>query len=171
MSIRFCLKILLTAILISVCFQPALTQESVLIRSTLSAGTPSGSVFFNRSKIYSLQSIGQASVIGSFSKSKLILRQGFLQPDEFREIRTEPVKLKADIYPNPFLNSFTISFVEEIKDNLTVTLYSINGVFSYSGKFAPLQKITINPGAIPPGLYIIIVWNGKQQYTSGVIKK
>jgi hypothetical protein len=171
MSIRFLIKILLIAILASGRGQLAPAQDPVQIRYTLSTGSATGTVSVNGKKWYALQSIGQSSVIGSFTKGELVLHQGFLQPYSLIVVSHDLPEFKADVYPNPFVNSFSISFAEEILNSLTVTLFDIDGKVLYSGRFAPSQKITINNGDLPPGFYIIKILNGQRQFTQRVIKK
>ncbi len=104
------------------------SSEQLVRSSTGVSG--SSEIITNNNKTYVVQqSIGQASAIGTFSNVDYILRQGFIQPNVLAKIidDTIPLNLEAIIYPNPFVESISISFNEKISDKIEVVVFDVLG--------------------------------------------
>ena len=116
-------QLLLVSALFLVCIQFTEAQNTTsayLARATTGAAGSSENVTINNKAYIVQQSIGQASVIGTFSDENYTFRQGFIQPNVLAKIidLAIPLSLDAIIYPNPFLESVTISFSEQITDRV-----------------------------------------------------
>lgn len=150
--------------------ESALTQMPVLKRSTLSSGGAPNIISVIGTNHSVIQSIGQSSVIGSFAKNNIRISQGFLQPAGFKSAEHDEISKNADIYPNPFASSFSVLFPYEISKSISVLIFSMDGRIIYSKRFPPSREITLIPGQIPSGLYIVRIITDRHLFTGRVIK-
>lgn len=143
-----------------------------IIRSTLGINGLSKIITTNSGTYIFRQSIGQSSVIGTYSKGNYTIRQGFLQPIISRKIVQSISKdyLKPTLYPNPFSESISISFDEIIVDDMFVEVYNISGKILFSRKYSASQLITFSLNYINGGQYIIKITSGNKQFVSKLIK-
>ena len=118
------------------------------------------------------QSVGQYSVIGTFSKDGYTVRQGFQQPFLTAKI-VAPVddnSFSAKLFPNPFTESLHMSFDVTVEHDLFVFVYDVNGNKVYSNKYPPQQLLSIKLNFLPSGQYILKVITNKKQFISNLIK-
>jgi hypothetical protein len=166
----------LLLLLSSFIFQQVIAQNNTtaqLKRVTISASGSSKNVRLNN-KIYTLQqSIGQASVIGTFKNEGYKARQGFIQPDVFSKIKNEsiPLNLNLVVYPNPFTEGVTLSFKEPIEAKIEVTLYDMLGRLLFMNKYDKQQNIDLKLHHIASANYIIKVVANNKQFIKNIIKK
>lgn len=144
-----------------------------LVRSTTGVSGSSEIISANNKTFVIQQSIGQASAIGTFNNVDYILRQGFIQPNVLAKIIDDaiPLNLEAIIYPNPFVESISISFNEKISDNIDVFVYDVLGRVVFSNSYNAEQNITIQFNNLSVANYIIKVLANKKQFVKHIIKK
>ncbi|GAA4955655.1 T9SS type A sorting domain-containing protein [Algibacter agarivorans] len=142
-------------------------------RSNLGVGGSSNTVT-TKSGTYSVShSIGQSSVIGTHYKNGYYLRQGYQQPLNKIKVVEEFSNndLLANIYPNPFEQFISISFNEDIVDDISILVFDVNGKLVYSRKFQPSQKIQLNLEGISNGNYILKASSKAKSFNAKLIKK
>lgn len=153
--------------------QNADSKSYSIIRSNLGSGGSSKVVTTNNGKYSVSQSIGQLSVIGTYSKKGYYLRQGYQQP--LYKIKVSSVSQKNDltatIYPNPFKQSVSISFSNTMKNKISVLVFDITGKMIYSKKFKPSQRIQLDFDAISSGSYLLKVLSNNKLFNAKLIKK
>jgi hypothetical protein len=148
-------------------------NSKYLIRSTVGSSGQTGTIKTTKGSYFISQSIGQASVIGTFSKNKYTIRQGFQQP----LISAEKVNvldvnsLRANLYPNPFQQSINVLFEDRINDELSVKVYHFSGGILTSKKYPPAQLLNISLDFLPAGNYILIINSGNKQLRSKIIEQ
>ena len=149
-------------------------KSEYLLRSTLGNNGLSKAVTSNAGTYFIQQSIGQASVIGTYSKSNFTIRQGFLQPPNQANIRSINIietNLKANLYPNPFQQSINVSFDEAINNDMSVVIYHISGRIIFSEKYPAHQLINVPLGNIAKGDYILKITTDNKQLVAKLIKQ
>jgi hypothetical protein len=119
------------------------------------------------------QSIGQASVIGTYFKNGYTLRQGFQQP--FVSPGTVLIlpenKLNAILYPNPFHQSINILFNGLITNDVIVTVSDIMGKNILSRRLPSSQLINLPLEYLPDGIYFLKIIAEKKQFNTTLIKQ
>ena len=74
------------------------------------------------------QTIGQQSVIGSYTNAAKIYGQGFQQNVWNKHIQSTSKKAITTItYPNPFINTINFQFSQPIKSQIHIELFDIRG--------------------------------------------
>ena len=148
-------------------------KPQYIIRSTLGSSGFSKTITSNKGNYYVSQSIGQSSVIGTFTKNDYTIRQGFQQPPISAQIvePIEKIKLKAKLFPNPFLQSIHVEFEEIIDDELSVTIYNLSGPILLSKHYSSAQSLNIPLEFLPNGNYIIKITTENKQFLSKIIKE
>ncbi len=148
-------------------------QSTPLIRSTFGISGSSETVSTETNTYIIQQSIGQTSAIGTFNSSNYTLRQGFIQPNVLAIIKDEniPLNLQITIYPNPFEHNISLSFNEEIKDNVSISIFDMAGRSIFSKRYSENQQIDVQLDFLPSGAYIIKAIANHKQFISKIIKK
>ena len=144
-----------------------------LVRTTTGV-SGSSEIITNNNKTYVVQqSIGQASAIGTFSYENYTLRQGFIQPNVLAKIIdiAIPLNLDAIIYPNPFVESVTISFSEQITDKVEVTVFDVLGRVVFSKNYNAEQNLQVQFNNLSVANYILKVTANNKQFIKKIIKK
>ena len=162
-------QLLLVSALFLVCIQFTEAQNTTsayLARATTGAAGSSENVTINNKAYIVQQSIGQASVIGTFSDENYTFRQGFIQPNVFAKIIDLAILLSLDaiIYPNPFVESVTISFSEQITDRVEVAVFDILGRLVFSKSYTANQKVNVEFNNLSVADYILKVTANKKQF-------
>ena len=144
-----------------------------LVRSSTGVAGSSENVTINNKAYIVQQSIGQASAIGTFYDSDYTLRQGFIQPNVLAKIRDVaiPLSLDAIIYPNPFVESVTISFSEQITDKVEVAVFDVLGRLVFSKSYTANQKVNVQFNNLSVADYILKVTANNKQFIKKIIKK
>ncbi len=145
----------------------------LIIRSTLGVGGFSKTITTNQGSYVICHSIGQTSVIGTFSKNDYTFMQGFQQPVSSSGIFQVPAgkDLFASLYPNPFYHYINISFSDPITQDIFVSLADVTGKTIFSDKYPASQLITLHLSYLNSGLYILKVTTGNKQYRANIIKQ
>ena len=149
------------------------TTSAYLVRLTTGVAGSSKNVTINNKAYIVQQSIGQASVIGAFYDSDYTLRQGFIQPNVLAKIidLAIPLSLDAIIYPNPFVESVTISFSEQITDKVEVAVFDVLGRLVFSKSYMANQKVNVQFNNLSVADYILKVTANNKQFIKKIIKK
>lgn len=150
------------------------SKSYTLIRSNLGASGSSKVVNTNRGKYIVSQSIGQSSVIGTSFNNGYYLRQGYQQPLNKIKVDNEGFSnndLTATVYPNPFNETLTVSFNEEMNKEISVLVFDITGKLIYNQKFSPSQRIELNLNNISSGSYLLKVLSNNKLLNTKIIKK
>jgi len=168
-------KLLFVSVLI-IGFIPFLqAQQSLqvsLARSTTGIAGSSKIIAANGKSYVLQQSIGQASAIGTFYTKDYIARQGFLQPNvlAYNKGIAIPLNLDATVYPNPFSESVTIAFSEQINDIIDVTVFDALGRIVFSNSYSGGQKVTVDFFNLPPAYYLLKVTANYKLFMKKIIK-
>lgn len=163
-------------LIISLVFQQINGQKLIsnqLIRSTTGIAGFSETVTV-KDNLYTIQqSIGQASVIGTFSTTYYTIRQGFIQPNVFAKIIDKNILLNlvAVAYPNPFIENISLSFNEEIKSDITVTIYDLLGRSLFMKNYAASQNINIELNHLSTAYYVLKATANNKQFIKKIMKK
>ncbi len=144
-----------------------------IIRSTVGVGGSSKTIIANTGNYNISQSIGQSSVIGTYSKNGYTIRQGFQQPFLSAKIISIPNRddLRAVLYPNPFQQSINISFNTPITNQVSIILFDITGRTIRSQEFSASQLIALPLEEISDGTYFLKVSSGNKKFTAKLIKE
>ena len=119
-----------------------------------------------------LQSVGQLSLIGNFSSSKVSVIQGFQQP--FIRYINERLIVNQNIisYPNPFYSDLNIEFINNKPKTVRVDIFDISGRFIKSLETKDFDNIlNLDLEGLQPSEYIINVTGNGINYSTKVIKK
>ncbi len=129
-------------------------------------GAAGGSVIrsVNGKSFYLQQSVGQASVAGSYQVDGRYFNQGFVQPFHKAVQGLPSTDLDALLFPNPFTDQFTIAFAEEPSGPVTVQVYNAMGQAVYAQEHAPQHAIMIQPGPLAAGAYIVRILVGHRRF-------
>jgi hypothetical protein len=148
------------------------TYSDYLVRSTTGVAGSSENISVNNKNYVVQQSIGQASVIGTFYDSDYTLRQGFIQPNVLVKIidKSIPLNLAAVIYPNPFTESVTLSFSEKINDTVDVSVFDLLGRLVFSKSYMADQSINVEFNNLSVANYIIKVTANNKQFIKKILK-
>lgn len=119
-----------------------------------------------------LQSVGQLSLIGNFSSSKVSVIQGFQQPF-IRYINERPIVNQNIIsYPNPFYSDLNIEFINNKPKTVRVDIFDISGRFIKSLESKDFDNIlNLDLEGLQSSDYIINVKGNGINYSTKVIKK
>ena len=169
-------KLLFISALLLICIhfsQAQNTSSDYLVRSTTGVAGSSETISANNKSYIVQQSIGQASAIGTFSTEYYMVRQGFIQPNVLAKIidTTIPLSLEAIIYPNPFVESVTISFSEQITNNVEVAVFDLLGRLVFSNGYVAEQKVKVEFKNLPVADYILKVTANNKQFIKKILKK
>jgi hypothetical protein len=148
------------------------TSNSYLVRETTGISGSSEIISANNKTYIMQQSIGQASVIGTYD-SNYIARQGFIQPNVLAKIIDKDISLnlEAIIYPNPFLESVTISFSEQITDKVAVVVFDLLGRLVFSKSYEGTQKLKVAFNNLSLANYVLKVTANNKQFIKKITKK
>ena len=129
----------------------------------------------SKGKTYFIQqSIGQASVIGLYSKNNYTIRQGFLQPPNSGKTQSIDIvenNLDAKIFPNPFQQDIRILFDAFIDKEVHIVAYNMSGKVVFSAEYPALQLINVSLNNITNGNYIIKIRSGNKQFVTKLTKQ
>jgi len=163
--------LLLVALLLFSGVSPMYSQNSYLLRSTLGSAGASVTGVANGQNYTVQQSIGQASVIGTFNTNGYELRQGFIQPPKQMSVSGNSNPLQAIIFPNPASENMTITLTEPANGPITVNLFDICGKKLFTNNFPATQEIKLDYLPLASGIYILEVSSGNQYYSTKLIKE
>jgi len=144
-----------------------------IIRSNLGMSGSTNNLVTKKGTYYVSQSIGQSSVIGTSFKNGYYLRQGYQQP--LNKIKVTPLtkrnNLNAKIYPNPFDESVSVSFDEDMQNEISIQVFDVAGKLVFGQKFSPTKNIELILNNISSGSYLIKVQSQNKLFNAKLIKK
>lgn len=169
-------KLLFASALFLALFQFSQAQNSTsdyLVRATTGVAGSSENISANNKTYAVQQSIGQASVIGTFYEGDDTFRQGFIQPNVLAKIidATIPLNMAAVIYPNPFTESINLSFSEKINDTVEVSVFDLLGRLVFSKSYEANQYVNVQFNSLSVANYIIKVRANNKQFIKKILKK
>jgi|GEM_PF-1059764 len=135
------------------------SNSGYLLRSTLGVSGASEAISSKNGSYIVSQSVGQTSVIGTYTKKGYTIRQGFQQPSNssITILQYSDNLLDATVYPNPFKHSVNISIKEKISCEIYVNLYDIKGSKVFNKKYPASQLVIIPLTELDNGVYILKV--------------
>lgn len=145
----------------------------LIIRSTLGVGGYSETITTAEGSYVICQSIGQSSVIGTYSNNNYSLVQGFQQPISDSKLHKLPQEsdLFANLYPNPFYHYINVSFRDPVKEEITVSLTNIAGKIIFLNRYPATQLVTLKLEHLNAGIYILKISTKNKQFRANIIKQ
>lgn len=131
-----------------------------------------GGVYTNTTGFVFSQSIGQLSVIGTTRTPTHTFQQGFQQSFvSMFENKVEKLSFAVSIFPNPFMDSFTIKISNPLEEVATISIVTLLGQQVYQTQLAPFQnEKTISFSSYPTGTYIVQLISSGPTITKKIIK-
>lgn len=112
------------------------------------------------------QSIGQSSIIGSFTHSSIILAQGFLRRT-LSPLREREKPFEAIPFPNSFSSQISFRFLQNQIDPTQIVIYDINGKKVYDEHLTPTgNEVHLSLDHLGAGLYLAFI-----QFENRLIQK
>jgi hypothetical protein len=157
--------------MLSVQYAEAQAGESVFLRSSM-GNTGSSTLVETTKGVFILsQSIGQNSVIGTFTNKGYILMQGYQQPLKTLNVESvENSSLNLDIFPNPFTSGFSLAIQERLKEDFEVSVYDLNGRTIFKRVYKPVNLLEIQIENLSSGTYMLMVRTGARIFRAKLIK-
>lgn len=152
------------------------SSSEYLLRKTTSIAGSSENFTANNVNYTIQQSIGQPSAIGTFSYNNYSVLQGFIQPSNLLantslNIELITSNLKGKVHPNPFDESITLSFSNDIEGDINIEVYDLIGRLVFSKKQPAEQSLQLEFKNLPAATYILKVRVNKRQFIKKIIKK
>ena len=164
------IRLLMYALLLFCCVQEFQAQENSeyrIVSSNLGSSGSSQTVVTSKGTYKVSQSIGQSSVIGTYSKNGYVLRQGYQQPLTKVKLTSEfDFSLKAEVHPNPFNQAITITFSDTMRKDISVLMYDVNTKVIHAQEFLPAQQVELRIKDISSGTYFLKVLSGKKHFNT-----
>jgi hypothetical protein len=143
----------------------------MLVRQTVGVSGSSMTLDLEGSTYVIQQSIGQASVIGTFQTPAISARQGFIQPLNVKVV-SKPLEdgLNLSIYPNPFKSQLMIKFDKQTETSVEFQIWDLLGRQVYYNQFPPSSEIPLDLNFLSKAQYIMNITSGSAIYTTKIIK-
>lgn len=118
------------------------------------------------------QSIGQQSIIGTYTNNQLRVEQGFQQSAlKMSTNATLANDIKITVYPNPFKDMINFQFSKPINETVNVTIFDVLGRTVYNKENTVSDTtLTIYNLNLADGEYIVKVATKNYYYTINLIK-
>jgi hypothetical protein len=112
------------------------------------------------------------SVIGTSTTPQLTFQQGFQQSITEMVYNTISIPdFSVTIYPNPVVDSFTITVATAPEEPLIIKITNLLGQQLYQGQLPSFQsQKTIPFASFPNGTYLVQLFSGNQIVTKKIIK-
>jgi hypothetical protein len=116
------------------------------------------------------QSIGQTTVIGSFTHAKTTLAQGFLR-GVYPIQRNPEVPFDVLAFPNSFSSTITLKFIQMNSAQTYVSIYDLNGkrVF-YKGSIPIENELQLHLEHLKAGVYLTFIQTGNRIIQKRILK-
>ncbi len=118
------------------------------------------------------QSIGQQSVIGTYSNNQIRVEQGYQQSAlKMSTNATLADDIMITVYPNPFINKINFQFSKPLNENVSITFFDILGRIIYTKESSLIETtLTLNDLNFADGKYIVKVATKNHYYTINLLK-
>lgn len=147
------------------------TYAQQVQRSSLGVGGSSGSFQSGDETLYVSSSVGQQSVIGTFSNDALQLRQGFQQPPiTVLPIANTSSDIDAVVFPNPVVSLVTIQFKEVLTGPIENTIYDLTGKIIKQDSKEASKMYTLDLTTLSTGTYVLVVSQNGREFSKRLIK-
>jgi hypothetical protein len=161
---------ILAVIIMSLAFT-GLSRGQEIVRSTIGVSGGSTTIETSNGSYIIQESTGQSSVIGTYTTSEVILRQGFIQPPiSIQGVIEEDTNIDAVVYPNPFTSSVNVAFKEELKGGLSISIYDLLGRLVYSNSRSAEKEIRIDLDFLSSAEYILLITAANKQFKATLLK-
>ncbi len=162
----------LAKVFLMLLWMPVVLSAQEKMRETLSSSGSSHIVYDELSSYFIQESIGQASVIHTFtSTTNFSARQGFLQPISPSTIYNGfEDTIDADIWPNPFSEILNITFNEPLIGPIKVRIYDLTGRKVYDQSFVPAPSYVLSLDILARGAYTLILESQARSFTSKLLR-
>lgn len=123
--------------------------------------------------IYVSQTIGQQSVIGSYTKDGKTYGQGYQQYIWNKYIQsTANNAITTVVYPNPFVSSINFQFSQPIKERIKMELFDVRGRLIFQTELLPTDNLLM---VVLPNLastnYLVKLSASNYTYYSQILKQ
>jgi len=146
-------------------------SSQVVLRQTLSVGGSSGISNSGEGKYFIQQSVGQLSVINTFSVENKILRQGFLQPLRRGVLGNNPNELEMVVYPNPCVSGVVVDLENTDNDKIGMSLFDITGRLLVTDNYENNTQLVVPLEHLSKGVYFLKLQVGQQESIKQLIKQ
>lgn len=145
-------------------------QSQSLVRQTLGSSGASLRVNVATERYFLWQSIGQESVIRSFTADLQRLQQGFIQPLGPPAFGEAPFGLPLTFYPNPFTDQIHIDLEREPAEGISVSMFDMLGRQVLQNNYDNTQRITLDTRTLSAGGYLLTVSSGARRNVKQLIR-
>lgn len=123
--------------------------------------------------IYISQTIGQQSVIGTYTQEGVTYGQGFQQSTWSKYLNsTTNNAITTVVYPNPFVTTINFQFSQPIKETITISLFDIRGRLVYTeNKKASDTTLTIELPNLAASNYLVRLATPNYTFYSQILKQ
>jgi hypothetical protein len=116
------------------------------------------------------QSIGQSTVIGTFSNASLSLSQGYLRGIQ---VLTKEVMAPFEVipFPNSFADQITFRFVTDHEEETIFRIYDMTGKMVFDEVLIPVNnEVKLDLDFLANGLYLAILRSGNRLVQKRILK-
>ena len=150
----------------------AFNCKAQILRSTLSMAGSSHTLNLEGNHYYVSQSVGQSSVVGTFSHHGNIIRQGFQQPMGHHMVRIIRKKqLNVSIYPNPIRSKVYIRIIGQETNSYSITLSDQTGKIILQLDNSLEESYFLDLSTHAAGVYILEISDGNKYLKSSILKR
>ena len=141
-------------------------------RNSLGISGDATKVTVGENTYYVSQSIGQSSVIGTFTNNSNTILQGFQQPPiQIKNNLNKNNSLNVVVYPNPINTYVTILFNELSNTVVNTVLYDVTGREVYLKSQDSTSTFQVDMSLFSSGIYLLKIISGDKYFTARLIKK
>ncbi len=122
--------------------------------------------YFTKPGIQLSWTLGQPSLVETFTKPSVVLMQGFQQADIQTDIIMPPVTLfDIQLYPNPAPGEFHLSLASPVEGSIYIQLFDISGKLimqhaGYRTEGGRWNLRVVTPGVAPGVYHCRVLFNG-----------
>ena len=146
-------------------------EAQELKRQMLSVAGTSQFVTNTAGNYFIQQSIGQHSVIGTYTVENRMLRQGYIQPLPAIVLGGDPNDLEIAVFPNPFTAGVVIHLEQGLENEIKVALFDISGRLIKSDSYDATNQLTLPLSGLSQGSYFLQLRSGQQQVVKQLLKQ
>jgi len=145
-------------------------QAQQLKRQMLSAAGSSQLVTNAAGSYFIQQSVGQHSVIGTYTVDNQMLRQGYIQPLPAIVLGGNPNDLEIVVFPNPFTEGVVVNLEQGLENDIKVELFDASGRLIKSDTYDATNQLTLPLTGLSQGSYFLQLSSGRQQAVKQLLK-